>query len=214
MLIVAAIFDAFGTVVQIGRKRHPYRQLLRLGALQGRRPYAADLHRLMNSNLGLDAAAETFGIGLSPDQMKFLQHDLEDELDSITVYPDAIDALRLLKAEGVATGICSNLAAPYGPVLRQVLSDVDKFALSYEVGVMKPHPDIYRDICRQLGGTPALEMAHSGERVVMIGDSVQCDRDGPGAIGISGFYLDRKGHGPISSLLQFVEYVIEINRAG
>jgi hypothetical protein len=48
----------------------------------------------------------------------------------------------------------------------------------------------------------------------MIGDSMQCDRDGPGAIGISGFYLDRKVGGAISSLMQFTEHVIEINRAG
>jgi FMN phosphatase YigB (HAD superfamily) len=214
MPVAAAIFDAFGTVVQIERKRHPYTQLLRLGALQGRRPSAADLHRLMTSSLDLDAAAETFGICVSPAQMTSLQHDLTDELDSITVYPDAIDALRLLKAEGIATGICSNLAASYGPVLRQLFSEVDGFALSYEVGEMKPHPGIYRDICHQLGVNPARGMPPSGERVVMIGDSMQCDRDGPAAIGISGFYLDRRGGGAISSLMQFAEHVIEINRAG
>lgn len=212
MPISAAIFDAFGTVVQIGRKRYPYRQLLRLGALHGRRPSAADLYRLMTSSLNLDAAAETFGICVSAAQMTSLQHDLEDELDSITVYPDAINALRLLKAQGIATGICSNLVAPYGPVFRRLLSEVDGFALSYEVGEMKP--SIYRDICHQLGVNPAQGMPPLGERVVMIGDSMQCDRDGPGAIGISGFYLDRKGGGAISSLMQFSEHVIEINRAG
>ena len=210
MPIAAVIFDAFGTVVQIGRKRHPYRQLLRIGALQGRRPSAADLHRLMTCSLDLDAAAETFSICVSPAQMMSLQHDLEEELDSITVYPDAIDALRLLKAVGIATGICSNLAVPYGPVLRQLLSEVDGFALSYEVGEMKPHPGIYRDICHQLGVNPARGMPPSGERVVMIGDSTQCDRDGPGAIGISGFYLDRKGRGSISCLMQFAEHVLRI----
>lgn len=209
MPIMAVIFDAFGTVVQIGRRGHPFRKLLRLGALQGRRPSASDLHRLMTSNLNLDAAAETFGIYVSPEQMKSLQHDLEDELDSIRVYPDAIDALRVLKTEGVATGICSNLAAPYGPVLRQHLSDVDGFALSYDVGVMKPHPDIYREICHQLGVFPGLNMPHSDERVAMIGDSVQCDRDGPKAVGISGFHLDRKGKGPISCLMQFAELALK-----
>ncbi|TNB78787.1 HAD family hydrolase [Pseudomonas sp. Fig-3] len=210
MPIAAAIFDAFGTVVQIECKRHPYRQLLRIGALQGRRPSAADLHLLMTSSLDLDAAAETFGICVSPAQMTSLQHDLEEELDSITVCPDATDALRLLKAEGIATGICSNLAAPYGPVLRQLFSEIDGFALSYEVGEMKPHPGIYRDICHQLGVNPARGMPPSGERVVMIGDSMQCDRDGPGAIGISGFYLYRKGRGSISCLMQFAEHVMKI----
>lgn len=87
MPIAVAIFDAFGKVVQIGRKRHPYRQLLRLGALHGRRPSAADIRRLMTSSLNLDAAAETFGICVSPAQMTFLQHNLEDELHSSLCIP-------------------------------------------------------------------------------------------------------------------------------
>ncbi|MGE8450437.1 MAG: HAD family hydrolase, partial [Pseudomonadales bacterium] len=169
MPIIAAVFDAFGTVVRIERKRHPFRQLLRIGAQQGRKPNAGDLHHLMTSSLTLEDAAELFGISLSADQLKSLQHDLDVELESISLYPDAIEALRMLKDRGIATGICSNLALPYGPVLKSLLGDMDGFALSYELGMMKPHKGIYRDICHQLGVSPELDMKPSDDRVMMVG---------------------------------------------
>ncbi|WP_409487834.1 HAD family hydrolase [Pseudomonas promysalinigenes] len=212
MPIVAAVFDAFGTVVHIKRKHHPFRRLLRIGAQQGRRPSGIDLHCLMTSNLSLEAAADRFGITLSSQQLTSLQQDLDDELESISVYPDAVDALLMLKAQGIVTGICSNLAAPYGPVLRKLLCDVEAFALSYEVGMMKPQEGIYRNICDQLQVRPNRGMTPSGERVMMIGDSLQCDQIGPEAIGISGYYLDRKGAGGLTNLVQFAQLVIEDKR--
>lgn len=208
MPIVAAIFDAFGTTVQVGRKHHPFRQLLRLGAEQGRRPSADDIRTLMTSSLSLQQAAGRFGINISPEQILSLQHDLDDELASITAFPDAVDALRLLKSNGILLGICSNLAQPYGPVLRNLLPEVDGFALSFEVGVMKPDAGIYHDICYQLGVQPVWDMGASSDRVVMLGDSLKCDQDGPRIVGISGYYLDRKSGGRITSLLHFAEAVI------
>lgn len=95
MPIVAAIFDAFGTTVENVHRRHPFRQLQRIGAKQGRRPGAAELHLMMTSNLSLEAAAEVFGIRVSAQQMSALQQDLEDELGSITLYPDTLGALSI-----------------------------------------------------------------------------------------------------------------------
>jgi FMN phosphatase YigB (HAD superfamily) len=208
MPIVAAIFDAFGTTVQVGRKRHPFRQLLRLGAEQGRRPSAADIRTLMTSSLSLQQAAECFSIHVSPDQMLSLQRELDDELASITVFPDAVDALRLLKSNGILLGICSNLTQPYGPVLRNLLPEVDSFAMSFDVGMMKPDAGIYHDICYQLRVQPVWDMGASSDRVVMIGDSLKCDQDGPRAVGISGYYLERKSAGRITNLLDFAEAII------
>ncbi|SHJ76200.1 haloacid dehalogenase-like family hydrolase [Pseudomonas luteola] len=36
--IQGVIFDAVGTIVRITNPRHPYRQLLKIGVVQGRRP--------------------------------------------------------------------------------------------------------------------------------------------------------------------------------
>lgn len=38
----AIIFDLFGTLVNFGVHRHPYRQLLKLGRKNGRKPQADD----------------------------------------------------------------------------------------------------------------------------------------------------------------------------
>lgn len=60
-----AIFDAFGTVVRIGRRTNPYRQLLREGIKQGRRPHPGDAHVIMTLNLELHELAKHVGILLS-----------------------------------------------------------------------------------------------------------------------------------------------------
>lgn len=157
----------------------------------------------MTSCFSLEAAAHAFGIGVTAERMDALNHELEDELASMAIYPDAKEALGLLVAEGVRIGICSNLAMPYGPPLRAMFSEASAFAFSYELGVMKPAPEIYREACRCLGVEPVWDLTASGDRVVMIGDSVRCDQDGPRAIGISGHHLSRTGRGRICSLDQF-----------
>lgn len=48
-------------------------------------------------------------------------------------------------------------------------------------------------------------------RVLMIGDSVRCDRDGPRDVGVIGFHLDRSGRGKIQDLVQFARMVIDRN---
>lgn len=45
----------------------------------------------------------------------------------------------------------------------------------------------------------------------MIGDSQNCDQDGPRALGIAGFYLDRTGRGKIHDLIEFAEMVVAHN---
>lgn len=82
---------------------------------------------------------------------------------------------------------------------------------------MKPDPSIYLSLCRKLGvwaPHAALEKAREKGRVVMIGDSRKCDRDGPRAVGIVGYHLDRSGQGKISDLVQFASLVTDHNRVG
>lgn len=78
--------------------------------------------------------------------------------------------------------------------------------------MLKPQEGIYRNICDQLQVHPNRDVTPSDERVVMIGDSLQCDQIGPAAVGISGYYLDRKGAGALTNLVQFAQLVIEDKR--
>ncbi|RMV32861.1 hypothetical protein ALP12_200415 [Pseudomonas savastanoi pv. phaseolicola] len=53
----AVLLDAFGTILQIKTGKHPYRQLLKEGLRNGRRPSPDDAKQLMTFNGGLSQAA-------------------------------------------------------------------------------------------------------------------------------------------------------------
>jgi hypothetical protein len=78
---------------------------------------------------------------------------------------------------GVRIGVCSNLALPYGFPLLSALPDTpDAVILSYEVGLVKPDPAIFRLVCDRLGFRPA--------EILFVGDTPSADVEGPRAIGI------------------------------
>lgn len=93
-----AIFDAFGTVVRIGNRTNPYRQLLREGIKQGRRPHLGDAHLITTLNLDLRGVAEHLAIHPSQSRMEEIETALQAELDSIEGYPDAIQAIAMLQS--------------------------------------------------------------------------------------------------------------------
>jgi FMN phosphatase YigB (HAD superfamily) len=69
------------------------------------------------------------------------------------------------------------LALPYGPPLLSALPDTpDAVILSYEVGLVKPDPAIFRLVCHQLGRQPA--------EILFVGDTPAADIEGPGTIGM------------------------------
>lgn len=207
MAITAVIFDAFGTTLRIGCRTNPYRQMLREGAKQGRRPHPDDLHHVMTHDVGLREAADSLGIKVAPERMLEFEAALQREIDSIEVFPDALEAIGLFQDHGIAIAVCSNLAAPYGPAVKALLPNHTAYALSYELGLTKPEPGIYRAACHELGISPG-RLFENVPQVAMIGDSRRYDRDGPRLIGIRGFHLDRTGPGAIRDLRQFADLVV------
>lgn len=207
-MVGAVIFDAFGTLVRIVQRTSPYRELIREGRRQGVVVNPASLHITMTTRLSITDIASHLGVSLTPSKREELESALELELSSIQPYPDAVDAISRLQNSGIKLGICSNLAAPYGPIVRSLFPKVDGYAFSFELGVMKPEPAIYQSICNQMGVEPGRFFSLETGRVLMIGDSPRCDRDGPRTVGISGFHLDRTGRGQIQNLTQFAKIVI------
>lgn len=207
MTIAAAVFDAFGTLVEIQRPTHPFRKLIQEGRRQGRKPQPDDLRFIMTHHLSLAEAASAFGISVTAESLGRLEQSLKDELASIRPFPDALRAVGMLQAAGVHVGVCSNLASAYGPVIRQTFPCLNGYGLSFEVGAMKPEPAIYRATCEQLGVN--LGCGETEGRVFMVGDSARCDRDGPRQLGGSGFLLHRGGKGDFSNLLEFAQAVLE-----
>ena len=198
-----AIFDAFGTAVRIGRRTNPYRQLLRGGIKQGRRPHPGDAHLIMTLNLELHELAEHLGIRLPESRRVEIECALQAEFNSIEAYPDAIEAVAMLRERGVALGICSNLAKPYGAAVKQLFPSMNAYAFSFEIGAAKPDPRIYQALLERLDARSGRPTRTDAPEVWMVGDSVQCDRDGARAVGIVGHYLDRSGASAIQNLERF-----------
>lgn len=108
MLTKFVIFDAFGTLLQITNGRHPYRQILKEGIRQGRRPQPDDLRQILTCNLDLSGAADAFGIKIQPGQMADIQADLETDLCAIEAYEDGLRVIETLQAEGIKIAIAES----------------------------------------------------------------------------------------------------------
>lgn len=210
-MISAVIFDVFGTIARIGQRTSPYLDLFREVRRNGC-ALSLDMTRMaMTTDLSFDELADRLGVELTSWKRNKLNRALQLELLSIEPYSDAVDAISRLQRAGVKTGSCSNLAAPYGPVVRKFFPEMDAYAFSYELGVMKPEPAIYQSVCQQMGVTPGNYFNGEAGRVLMIGDSQRCDRAGPRSVGIMGYHLNRSGRGHITDLKQFAELVIAHN---
>lgn len=100
---------------------------------------------------------------------------------SWTPYPDTAEVLAALKRLGIRTAVVSNIAFDIRPAFAAIGADehVDEFVLSFEVGAVKPNPEIFTTALERLGVTAADS--------VMVGDSDEAD-GGARAVGC-GFLL-------------------------
>jgi HAD superfamily hydrolase (TIGR01493 family) len=98
-------------------------------------------------------------------------------------YPDAAEVLRALHGCGIAVGVVSNIGWDLRPVFRQHGLDpyVEVYALSYEHGVQKPDPRLFRTACEALGADP--------REVLMVGDDRRAD-GGAAALGCGVHFVE------------------------
>ncbi|MDX3355209.1 HAD-IA family hydrolase [Streptomyces sp. ME01-24h] len=114
-------------------------------------------------------------------------------------YPDTLEVLEELRRRGVPVAVVSNIGWDLRPVFRAhgLAELVDAFVLSFEHGVKKPDPRLFRIACEGLGLPP--------ERVVMVGD----DRRADGGAATLGCTLHLVDHLPVgqrpSALLPVLE---------
>ncbi|MGN2404883.1 HAD family hydrolase [Pseudomonas syringae] len=193
--VTTAIFDAFGTLLQIREGTHPYRKIFRLGIEQGRRAEANDAEILMSAPMDLREAADFFGIRVGDTLMSQLEADLNNELSSIEAYADGLATVAALQAAGIKVVVCSNLAKPYASAIKRLYPSLDGYSLSFSVGAIKPSSKIYEHASQSVRALP--------HQAWMVGDSKRCDCDGPIAFGMRGFHLDRNGSGKYKSLCTF-----------
>lgn len=115
----------------------------------------AYLHVLRESGLQDDHAQSLYDRVISP--------------SSWTPYPDTADVLAGLRARGVKTAVVSNIAFDLRPAFRSIGAEahVDEFVLSFEVGAVKPNPEIFQTALTRLG----VDAKHA----LMVGDSEEAD---------------------------------------
>jgi putative hydrolase of the HAD superfamily len=98
-------------------------------------------------------------------------------------YPDAVEVLRALRERGIRVGVVSNIGWDLRPVFRAHGLDpyVDAYVLSYEHGIQKPDPRLFRTACTALGVEPG--------DVLMVGDDRRAD-GGAAALGCGVHFVD------------------------
>jgi HAD superfamily hydrolase (TIGR01493 family) len=91
-------------------------------------------------------------------------------------YPDTARVLGELHGRGIPVAVVSNIGWDVRPVFREHGLDgyVDAFVLSFEHGIQKPDPRLFRIACDALGLEP--------EAVAMVGDDARTD-SGAAALG-------------------------------
>lgn len=175
----AVSFDAFGTLIEINDKRRPFARLLQT-INENRR---SDIrYRVMREPVTLERLLrEAHGFTGRRELAKY-QHGLDAELASIRLRPRTLAIWRALRTRSIPIAVCSNLAAPYGPALLAALPDrPDATVLSYEVGYLKPEPEIYALVAERLSLAP--------NEILFVGDTPEADVDGPRQAGMKSMLM-------------------------
>ena len=171
MKIRAICFDAFGTLVEMTDRRRPFQALL-----QGRGA-GLTAEEVLTQPLGLHEAVARISHELTSEDLARIERDLRAECASIRLRQGIEAIWQSLRQKGTRIGVCSNLVLPYGPPLLAALPDApDAVVLSYEAGLIKPDPAIFRLVCERLERHPA--------EVLFVGDTPSADIEGPRAIGM------------------------------
>lgn len=154
----------------------PQRVPPRLAALWATRDESADRHRAAYTGLAREVAL--------PDARLYdALYDRHMTPAAWQPYPDAAEVLSELRRRGIGVAVVSNIGWDLRPVLRAHGLDawVDAYVLSYEHGMQKPDPWLFRTACEALG--------HDPRNVLMVGDDRRAD-GGAAELGCAVYFVD------------------------
>jgi putative hydrolase of the HAD superfamily len=147
------------------------------------RAYEDDQLRELLEACGLSKAAQD---DLIPSVMELR------EIESIAVFPDAIELLAKLRAAGVTVALCSNWSWDLARHLEfnEITRYFDIVICSAIVGYRKPHPNIFEALLKELSELhPGLDRT----RVAFVGDDWAADIEGASSIGLTPLHIARAG---------------------
>lgn len=178
--------DAFGTLLTYTRQRiNLYSRLV------DSRGEKVARHFFLTRNVSLDVFADELGLN---HLLPVIQHEQAEEMAAICLFSDVNETLRRLRGEGCQIVVCSNLAQPYGEVVKRLLPGLDGYVFSFEVGAKKPDAAIYQAVCDALDCVPS--------DVLFVGDSKRPDFDGPLAFGMQARLINRKAGQTLDEVLR------------
>lgn len=134
-----------------------------------------------------DTALRGLGLEVDPQLIEqVMEMEQEGWLESVHVGPDVFSTLEALRGLGLRLGVVSNAAYRPKLMLQQLAAlglrpYFDGVTFSSEVGLRKPHREIYADALKKLGANP--------QQTVFVGDRVREDVEGPKKLGMRAVLL-------------------------
>ena len=178
--MMAAALDRIGLVLEADERERLAAEYARVGIAGGPYPSAVP-EALAELYAERDLSAENHRrayVGLLsqvPAPSAELPEVFYEELlraESWVAYAEAAMVLDALGAGGITVGLISNVGFDLRPILRGngFAPLAEHLTMSYEVGVAKPHTDIFAAALRTLGTR--------GQDTLMVGDNAEADHGG------------------------------------
>ena len=135
-----------------------------LEALWRERDLTAERHRAAFTALTREAKLPSAGLAEA-------LYDRSRMPEAWRPYPDTEETLRALRGRGIPVAVVSNIGWDLRPVFRDHGVDdlVDAYLLSFERGMEKPDPRIFRTACDKLGVAPGDALMVGDDRVADVG---------------------------------------------
>jgi len=131
------------------------------------RVYQAWLQRDLKPHLHREAYLHVLQVsGLAGEHAEALYQRVIEPA-SWTPYPDTVEVLDGLRADGIPTAVVSNIAWDIRPAFAAAGTGADGYVLSFEAGVIKPDPRIFEIALDRLGV--------NATETLMVGDSEEND---------------------------------------
>ena len=137
------------------------------GVQMTERAFEAWLNRDLKPDLHREAYLHVLAVSGLADRHAEVLYERVIDPASWTPYPDTVQVLDGLRADGIPTAVVSNIAWDIRDAFEAAGTAADSYVLSFEAGVIKPDPRIFQIALDRLGVTAA--------ETLMVGDSEEND---------------------------------------
>ena len=184
----AIIFDLYGTLLHFDQRAMLRDLVCTIGDTrdsQGK----TNLRQLMVRNYDSDAEmlkdfVRALGVEFPTSaQLAVCQNVLDAHLSQIQPYRGVRTLLAFLRGRGLKIGLLSNAAQLFKSPLEnlKLTAYFDAVSFSCDIGLAKPNPKVYQNLCDELGVDPS--------QCLFIGDSIDNDERVPTSMGMKALCL-------------------------